>query len=204
MTKVIRTAPIAATAHHLVTLRHRQPWIALEGLPDERYERIQHRAPAARRGRPRHAVSIQGPLDGAVMDPEVRGDGVLTPALDGEQAADLGDHLRRNHRQPPAPVASSVEAGGSEGSRRGRKARTGGRKRRKPPRMDSDRRTWTVSSCMDARSQSPLACGNYDASLSPPRHAAEPGTPLDASRGDVGLAGSSGSGGYPGAEVLRP
>jgi len=115
MAEVIRTAGITALLDHLVDYARRKPWIALEGLSDKGYPRVEHRAS---RCEDRSCQPLPGEYTGdrAVVYVQVARDRVSAPAFDLRQTTDLGGQTQRDH-VPDLPGPSA--AVGSAGNRGG-------------------------------------------------------------------------------------
>ena len=109
MAKMILTAWVAASAHHLVHHTRRQLGMALEGLPYKRDEGIEH-GPTPSRASRAQPLPLQDPTHGGVMDAQFKVDGPPRPAFDLGEASNLGCEEHRSTRSGGVGLVAGAES----------------------------------------------------------------------------------------------
>src|ERR1700680_1292388 len=104
VTEVVGSPGVAALAGHVIELARRQLRVSRQQLAQPRQIAVELRGAPTSRLHHCQPPSFESPPHRAVMQTEVASDGVASPALDAEQAANLrhqlgGDHRRRLERR---------------------------------------------------------------------------------------------------------
>ncbi len=87
-------AGVTTVANHLVNAGRTQPWMLVQGLPDERQIRVGHRGPQGLRV---ETLRLDGVAHGVRMHAQFTGDGADLPMLGIKIAANLRADFRTDH-----------------------------------------------------------------------------------------------------------